>query len=167
MFFLNMAKYGVLLLMCGLCWATEDYSAVDKLRYDLRQLKNLPVYQREGRNAEPAYRKIFQAYSDFNDKINVELKNTGRKYLNSLNSLWIWAVVQDDMNIIEGLYTNFMQLLTAITKTNKPLNSKEWLDFADVVLKHPNVSMPAALGRISVHIIEQNLFTAAYKVDIL
>ncbi|KAH0567430.1 uncharacterized protein LOC123258726 isoform X2 [Cotesia glomerata] len=155
----------LLLIFCSSSWAIKDnFSAVDKLRYDLLLLQNLPIQSRSGRDDKnDVYFKVFEIYDKFSEKITNEHLNTGKRHLNSLNSLRLWALVQKDMNIIEGMYSNYLQKLHTVTQTFEPINIEYWNNFADVVFTHPNVSISAALERISDVIIQQNLFIDAYK----
>lgn len=162
-----MGKLWILLLIfCTSSWAIKDnFSAVDKLRHDLMLLQNLPIHSRSGRDDNnDVYFKVFEIYDKFSEKMTNEHLNTGKRHLNSLNSLRLWALVQKDMNIIEGMYSNYLQKLHAVTQTFEPINIEYWNNFADVVFTHPNVSISAALERISDVIIQQNLFIDAYKV---
>ncbi|KAG8037811.1 hypothetical protein G9C98_006022 [Cotesia typhae] len=122
------------------------------------------IYTRSGRDDNnDVYFKVFEIYDKFSEKMTNEHLNTGKRHLNSLNSLRLWALVQKDMNIIEGMYSNYLQKLHAVTQTFEPINVEYWNNFADVVFTHPNVSISAALERISNVIIQQNLFIDAYK----
>ncbi|XP_057325997.1 uncharacterized protein LOC130668027 isoform X2 [Microplitis mediator] len=162
-----MGKLWILLLIFSASsWAMKDnYSVPDKLRYDLLLLKDLPISKRSGRgDTNDVYLKIFEIYDRFSEKLTNEIMSMGKRHMNSLNSLRSWALVQKDMNIIEGMYSNsFLLKLHSVTKNFEPVNINYWINFADAVFTHPDVSIPKALERISDNIVHQNLFIDAYK----
>ncbi|KAK0086908.1 hypothetical protein PV325_002210 [Microctonus aethiopoides] len=151
------------LMMCMSLAMEDNFSLIDKLRYDLIQLKNYPINQREARDISQSYKSIFEIYEKYAEKINNVGEIMDKRNLNSLTSLWPWAMMQKHMNIIDGIYSNFLQMLHRVTLNIDPVNITQCIQFANVILKDPNVSMPSALKHMTDIIIEQDLFILAYK----
>lgn len=167
--FFKMIYRGWILMVC--LWTVvggmkDNYSTIDKLRQDLLQLKDLSIGQeyqaRYGGNE--IYEKIITTYDNYGLKLDYETPNIGKRNLNSLGSMWLWARAQNDMRTIDGLYMTFRQKLHDTVQKRQQFKTQQWITFADVILNDPNVAVPDSLKRISDLIIEQNLFVAAYQV---
>ena len=156
----------LLVIISGILGNKRDVIDVDRLRYDLLQLKD--VFKNTGRSdngpGEGTYLRLIQFYEDFGAELDTAPATKSKHLLSSLNSLWLWARVQAETRSIDGLYATFRQRLHDTNEKRLPFNFEEWTHFAETILKDPNVAVPSAMDRITDIIVQQNLFISAYQV---
>ncbi|XP_043272212.1 uncharacterized protein orion isoform X2 [Venturia canescens] len=161
------AKFAIFLILAlsGVISFKKDYSDVDLLRAELNEIQDL--FKNAGRSStgpgEGTYTRLVMAYKHFDDSLEKSPVANAKNYLSSLNSLWLWADVQEEMKKVDGLYKNFKQRLRETADKTAPFQLDQWLIFAKTVLNDPNYALPPTLGRITDTIIRDNLFESAHQ----
>lgn len=170
---INMAKiifaFFLILSLSGVISRKNDYSDVDLLRAELHEIKDL--FKNTGRSStgpgEGTYTRLVMAYKHFDDSLQNSPVANAKNYLDSLDSLWLWAKVQTEMKKVDGLYENFKLRLRETAAKTAPFQLDQWLIFAKTVLNDPNYALPPTLDSIANSIIQDNLFAYAYQVQFL
>lgn len=158
--------------LAAVAFATNknDASTVDVLRQALlyleKELKKDLADERKWINAEAQekYLYLIRAYKRFGDQVDERFPLDRRDYLNSLDSLWLWARAQSEAKGVNGLYGVFRQMQREIVDLNAPINVKQLANFAETILRDPNAAIPRALDRITNLIVNEKLFIAAFQV---
>ncbi|XP_029173505.1 uncharacterized protein LOC114942330 isoform X2 [Nylanderia fulva] len=168
-------KYLTYLLTLGALATTafaaikNDASTIDVLRQNLlyleKELKADLANNRKWSNVEERekYLHLIEAYKEFGNLVDEQFPLNRRDYLNSLDSLWLWARAQNELKGINGLYGVFRQMQREIVDLNAPVNVKQLANFAETILRDPNAAIPRALDRIANLIVNEKLFIAAFQ----
>ncbi|KAI4500300.1 hypothetical protein M0802_004717 [Mischocyttarus mexicanus] len=146
----------------------KDITVVDELRQELLELEvtlrkelNYPKWSLA--KDTDVYLHIIKYYNRFCNRIEELFPNNRPTYLDSLNPLWIWAKTEEEIAGINGLYMIFRQMQHEIVEQNSTINIAQLSNFAQIILKDPNASIPKALQRIADYIVNQKLFVSAYQ----
>ncbi|XP_012541397.2 uncharacterized protein LOC105839550 isoform X2 [Monomorium pharaonis] len=147
----------------------NDASSIDLVRETLLQLekdlrKDL-ANQEKLTNVEDHEKilHLIKVYKRFGNQLEQQFILSRKDHLSALDSLWLWALVQNELKGIDGLYVIFRLMQNDIVKLNTPVNVKELTNFAEVILRDANAAIPRSLDRIATIITNENLFIEAYK----
>ena len=130
-----------------------DVNDVDLLRSNVfRIINSSKIVESSG----IGYRKevfLISAHLELYKKIDAKLVDASsmqtKDISRSQNSLPLWQKVQAEMSYIDSLYRTFRQRLNETDEERSPFDDKHWMDFAKIVLKDPNNSIPSAMERIN------------------
>ncbi|XP_024893240.1 uncharacterized protein LOC112468347 [Temnothorax curvispinosus] len=147
----------------------NDASPVDLARQTLlnleKELRTDLANQQKWTNVEARdkYLHLIKAYKRFGNQLDERFPRDRESYLSSLDSLWLWARAQNEIESVNGLYGVFRQMQREIVDLNAPVNAKQLTNFAETILRDPNAAIPRALDRIATLIVNEKLFIAAYQ----
>ncbi|XP_011268223.1 uncharacterized protein LOC105258578 isoform X2 [Camponotus floridanus] len=146
--------------------STVDVLIVRQALFHLeKELKKDLADERKWINAEAQekYLYLIRTYKRFGDQVDERFPLNRRDYLNSLDSLWLWARAQTEAKGVNGLYGVFRQMQREIVDLDAPINVKQLANFAETILRDPNAAIPRALDRITNLIVNEKLFIAAFQ----
>lgn len=159
------------LIVAAFATIENNASSIDVVRNTLlnmeKGLREDLANQQKWTNVQTGekYLHLIKAYKTFGNEVDKEFPLDREDYLNSLDSLWLWARVQEEMKGINGLYGIFRQMQREIVELNAPINTRQLMNFAETILRDPNASIPRAIDRIANMIINEKLFIEAFKVS--
>lgn len=148
----------------------NDASSVDMARDALLQLeKNLRkdlANQQKWMDIEEREKNLhlINAYKEFGDEMDEQFRDE-ENYLSSLDNLWLWSRVQDEIWIIDSMYEMFRHMQHKIVELNAIIDVKHMANFVKKIMHHPNAGIPRSLAHIATTIVDEKLFIAAYEVS--
>jgi len=149
----------------------NDASSIDTIRQALlfleKDLREDLANQQKWINVEERekYLHLIKTYKRFGNQIDEQFSPDRKDYLNSLDSLWLWARAQNEIKGVNGLYGVFRQMQREIVELNAPINAKQLANFAETILRDANAAIPIALDRIANLIVNEKLFIVSFKVS--
>lgn len=163
---------GVSLAIAAFAAIKNDASSIDTIRQALlsleKDLREDLANQQKWMNVEERekYLHLIKAYKRFGNQIDEQFPPDRKDYLNSLvDSLWLWARAQNEIEDINGLYGVFRQMQREIVELNAPINVKQLANFAETILRDTNAAIPIALDKIASLIVNEKLFIVSFKVS--
>ncbi|XP_043254593.1 uncharacterized protein LOC122398605 isoform X2 [Colletes gigas] len=162
------------LLFLSVIWGVRsafnnNATRIDEMRYKLFQLE----YTLERNLSEAGlsvigfeddkYLNLIKTFKAFGNELEQKFPSGGYEYLNSLNSVWLWARTENELKSIDGLYNVFRQMQREIIDENVYLDLEKLADFSKTILHDPNASIINALTRIAEFIIYDKLFMVSYQ----
>lgn len=149
------------LLALGLA---KDQTPVDNLRqifYDLEDnlWKNVtdPAWRDNGFGGDVELTKAFVAINDQIEALPVATRPTF--------SSWLWLRAAEKLQIIDGLYKNFVGFITRQAMPGGvPAPVREWLDLAESILMDPKSSVSQAVKKLHDLMEHGDLFRTALQV---
>ncbi|XP_076627386.1 chemokine-like protein orion isoform X2 [Colletes latitarsis] len=163
-----------LLLFLSVIWRVRsafdnNATRIDEMRYKLFQLEK--TLERNISEAglgvigfeDDKYLNLIKTFKAFGNELEQKFPNGGYEYLNSLNSVWLWARTENELKSIDGLYNVFRQMQREIIDENAYLDLQKLADFSKTILHDPNASIINALTRIADFIIHDKLFMVSYQ----
>ncbi|XP_018403321.1 PREDICTED: uncharacterized protein LOC108780187 isoform X2 [Cyphomyrmex costatus] len=160
---------GMLLAVAAFAAIKNDASSIDTIRQALlsleKDLREDLANQQKWMNVEERekYLHLIKAYKRFGNQVDEQFPSDRKDYLNSLDSLWLWARAENEMKGINGLYGVFRQMQREIIELNTSINAKQLANFAETILRDANAAIPIALDRIASIIVNEKLFIASFK----
>lgn len=148
-----------------------DTTMIDEMRNKLLQLEKTVerdlfhsrLYQFEN-NKEAKYLWLIKKFKKFGDELERNISSNSYEYLNALNSIWLWARTENELQGINGLYRVFRMMQQEIINGKVDLDIPKLAEFLDTILHDPNASIVNALSRISDLIVHEKLFVSVYQV---
>ncbi|EGI67358.1 hypothetical protein G5I_04001 [Acromyrmex echinatior] len=160
---------GVSLAIAAFAAIKNDASSIDTIRQALlfleKDLREDLANQQKWMNVEERekYLHLIKTYKRFGNQIDEQFSPDRKDYLNSLDSLWLWARAQNEMKGVNGLYGVFRQMQREIVDLNASINAKQLANFAETILRDANAAIPLALDRIANLIVNEKLFIVSFK----
>lgn len=165
-----------LLFLSVLTWRVSgdfgnNATEIDEMRHKLLQLGKKLEKELFGSRLnvigleEEKYLRLIQSFKSFGDELEQEFPSAGYEYLNSLNSVWLWARTENELKGIDGLYNIFRQMQREIIDQNAHLDVQKLADFSEPILHDPYASIVRALTRVAEFIIHDKLFVTTYQVQ--
>ncbi|XP_016912743.1 uncharacterized protein LOC107998157 isoform X2 [Apis cerana] len=165
----------ICLLFLFIMWGTTisiyyDTTMIDEMRNKLLQLEKTVekdlfhsrLYQFEN-NKEGKYLWLIKKFKKFGDELERNISSNSYEYLNALNSIWLWARTENELQGINGLYRVFRMMQQEIINGKVALDIPKLADFLDTILHDPNASIVNALSRIGDLIVHEKLFVSVYQ----
>ena len=154
----------LLVLIFGILENRGDVTDIHQLRSKLLRLKYLFRDTEKGDN-EPrkeTYLRLIQLYDEFGAKLDDAATTKHKQLLSSRNSVWLRKMKKAGIENILTLYATFRRKLNESNNKILSFNVHQWTDFAETVLKNPNVSVPSTMDRITD--IVEDFIISPYKV---
>ncbi|KOB66538.1 Uncharacterized protein OBRU01_21101 [Operophtera brumata] len=142
----------------------KDLNPVDNLRENFYNLENGlwknvtdPAWRDNGLGGDV---ELTKAFVGINDQI-VSLPSVTRPTFTS----WLWIRVTEKLQVIDGLYENFMEFVTRqATPGGVPAPVREWLDLAEAILMDPKSSVTLAVRQFHELMEHGDLFRTALQL---
>ncbi|XP_076232515.1 chemokine-like protein orion isoform X2 [Calliopsis andreniformis] len=112
---------------------------------------------------EEKYLQLIQSFKTFGNELEQKFPTDRSEYLNSLNSVWLWARTENELKAINGLYNIFRQMQREIIDQQAYFDLQKLADFSRTILYDLNASMVRSLTRINEFIVHDKLFISAYQ----
>ena len=141
----------LLVIISGILESRGDITDIDQLKNKLLRLEDLVknIESSDNGPGKKTYLRLIQLYDDFCAELDDEPATRSKHPLNSRNSVWLRKMKKAGLGNILTLYATFRRKLNDTNNKLLSFDVNQWTDFAETVLKNPNVSVPSTMHRIT------------------